>query len=80
LAQEFNIEDMGGVVVVNVRPGSQGADADVQVGDIIKEINHQVIEGVDGYREAVQKLKDGDAVNLFIWRKNAGFLVAKLTK
>jgi len=80
LAQEFNLEDMGGVVVVNVRSGSKGADADVQVGDIIKEINHKVIESVNEYREAVQKLKDGDAANLFIWRRNAGFLVAKLTK
>ena len=80
LAQEFNLEDMSGVVVVSVMSGSKGADADVQVGDIIKEINHQVVEDVNEYREAVQKLKDGDTANLFIWRRNAGFLVAKLTK
>jgi len=80
LAQEFNLEDMSGVVVVNVRSGGKGADAGVQVGDIIKEINHQVIENLNEYREAVQKIKDGDIVNLFIWRRNAGFLVAKLTK
>jgi serine protease Do len=80
LAQEFNIEDMTGVVVVNVQSGSKGDEGGVQIGDIIKEINHQVIGSVNEYREAVQKLKDGDAANLFIWRRNAGFLVAKLSK
>jgi len=80
LAQEFNIEDMTGVVVVSVKSDSKGAEAGVQMGDIIKEINHRVIGDVNEYREAVQKLKDGDTANLFIWRRNAGFLVVKLTK
>ena len=80
LAQRLNIADTKGVVVVNVESGSKGAEAGVQMGDIIKEINHQVIESVSDYTEAMQKIDGGDPVNLFIWRKNAGFLVVKFTK
>jgi S1-C subfamily serine protease len=71
---------MSGIVVVGVASGSKGADAGVQVGDIIKEVNLRVIENVKDYTSALQKLKSGEDVNLFIWRRNAGFLVIKLTK
>ncbi len=80
MAQQFNIEDMTGVVVVGVASDSKGAEAGIQMGDIIKEINHRVIESVDDYKTALQKVKDSDSVNLFVWRSNAGFLVIKVTK
>jgi len=80
LSQQFNIDDMTGVVVIGVASDSKGSEAGVQMGDIIKEINHQVVESVKDYNTAVQKLKSGEDVNLFIWRRNAGFLVIKMTK
>ncbi len=80
MAQRFNLGDAAGVVVVGVESGSKGAEAGVQVGDIIKEINHKAIETVIDYTASVQKIKTGDSVNLFIWRKNAGFLVIKFNK
>jgi len=80
MAQQFNIEDMTGVVVVGVASDSKGAEAGIQMGDIIKEINHRVIESVDDYKTALQKIKDSQSVNLFVWRRNAGFLVIKVTK
>jgi len=80
MAQQFNIEDMTGVVVVGVAEDSKGAEAGIQMGDIIKEINHRVIESVDDYKTALQKVKDSDSVNFFIWRRNAGFLVIKVEK
>ena len=80
MAQQFNIEDMSGVVVVGVASDSKGAEAGIQMGDIVKEINHRVIDSVDDYRTALQKAKDGENINFFIWRRNAGFLVVKLTK
>jgi serine protease Do len=80
IAQRFNLGDTAGVVVVDVEPESKGADAGVQVGDIIKEINHQVIETVADYTKAMGEIDGGETVNLFVWRKNAGFLVLKLTK
>ncbi len=80
MAQRFNLGDTAGVVVVGVASDSKGSEAGVRVGDIIKEINHQVIESVKDYSAAVQEIESGESVNLFIWRKNAGFLIIKFNK
>jgi S1-C subfamily serine protease len=80
MAEQFNIDDLTGVVVVGVASGSKGAEAGIQRGDIIKEVNHRVIETVKDYKSALQKINSDDNINLFIWRRNAGFLVIKLTK
>ncbi|UCG09048.1 MAG: DegQ family serine endoprotease [Desulfobacterales bacterium] len=80
LAQRFNISETTGVIVMGVDADSKGAEADVRIGDIIKEINHQTIESVEDYRSALRKIKPDEPVNFFIWRKNMGFIVVKLTK
>jgi serine protease Do len=80
MAQRFNLGDTAGVVVVAVESDTRGSEAGVRVGDIIKEINHQVIESVKDYSAAVQEIETGEPVNLFIWRKNAGFLIIKFNK
>jgi len=80
MAERFNLGEAAGVVVVEVESDSKGSEAGVRVGDIIKEINHEVIETVKDYKASVQKIKTGESVNLFIWRRGAGFLVIKFTK
>jgi serine protease Do len=80
LARRFNISESAGVIVMGVDADSKAAESDVRTGDIIKEINHQEIENVEGYRKALSEIKPGEPVNLFIWRKNMGFLVVKMTK
>jgi serine protease Do len=80
LARRFNISETAGVIVDGVDADSKAAAANVRVGDIIKEINHQEIENVKAYRAALSEIKPGKSVNLFIWRKNMGFLVIKMTK
>jgi serine protease Do len=80
MAERFNLGEAAGVVVVGVESDSKGSEAGVRVGDIIKEINHQEIEIVKDYTAAVRKIKTGESVNLFIWRKNAGFLIIKFNK
>ena len=80
ISQRFGIDDTTGVIVINVESDSKGAEAGVQMGDVIKEINHRIIESVKDYTAAMDNIKDDESVNLFIWRKNAGFLVIKLNK
>ena len=80
ISQRFGIGETTGVIVLNVVSDGKGAEAGVQMGDIIKEINHRIIESVKDYTEAMDKIKENESVNLFIWRKNAGFLVIKLNK
>jgi serine protease Do len=80
IAQRFNIKETAGVVVIEVQEGSKADEAGVRAGDIIKEINHHSVESVRDYNEALKKAAKDTDVNLFIWRKNAGFLVVKLKK
>jgi serine protease Do len=80
IANRLNLQETEGVVVTDVQSGSQGDDKGVQVRDIIKEINHKSINSVDDYNNAINKVKKGDTVSMFIKRANAGFFVIKLTK
>ncbi len=76
----MNLSPAEGVLVERVEPGGKGAEAGVQAGDVIKEINHHVIKSVQDYSSQMSKLKKNDVVQMFIWRMNAGFVVVKLTK
>ena len=80
ILQQFNMDETSGVIVTHVESGSKGDDAGVRVGDIIKEINRQSVENTKDYQAILKQLSSGDPINLFIRRKNAGFLVAKLVK
>jgi serine protease Do len=80
ISEQLNIDETSGVVVTQVASGSKGDDADVRAGDIIKEINRQPVKNAAEYKAILGQIESGEAVNLFIRRKNAGFLVAKLVK
>jgi serine protease Do len=80
ISQRFNLTDTKGVIVIGVEADSKGAKANIQVGDIIKEINRQAIDDIKEYQRVLSEINKGEPVNMFIWRKNRGFLVVKLIK
>jgi serine protease Do len=80
IAQRFNIGETAGVIVTDVQNGSSAEEAGVRVGDIIKEINRVGIESVGDYTAALKKFEKQKSLQLFIWRKNAGFLVLKVNR
>ncbi len=80
LAKRFNIKEDKGVIVVAVEADSKAAEAGVRTRDIIKEINRKDVLTVDDFNKAINEIKDGDTMDLFIWRMNRGFLVIKITK
>jgi serine protease Do len=80
IMQQFNMDETSGVIVTRVESGSKGEDAGVRVGDIIKEINRKSVKNTNDYEEILGRIASGETVNFFIRRKNAGFLVVKLTK
>lgn len=80
IARRLNLRETQGVLVTGVQPNSQGEDKGIKTRDIIKEINHQSINTVDEYKDAIKKVKKGDTVSMFIKRANSGFFVIKLTK
>ena len=68
-----------GLVVAGVEPGSKGAEAGIQQGDVIKEINHSSVQTVPELKRHVEKAKTGDALELLLKRVGAGLLVVKVT-
>ncbi|MFO7707837.1 MAG: DegQ family serine endoprotease [Desulfobacterales bacterium] len=80
VAQRFNIGESAGVIVTDVQSESPAEEAGLRVGDIIKEINRLTIESVGDYTAALKKFEKEKTLQLFLWRKNAGFLVVKLKK
>ncbi len=80
MAQQLNIAETSGVIVTEIQSDSKGEEAGIRVGDIIKEINRRPIETVADYQQILSQVDSGESVNLFIRRKNTGFLVVKLTK
>ena len=80
MIRRFNLPEPDGVIVAALKPDGKGANAGLKVGDIIKEINRLPVKTVNEYRNAVNKAANGGAIQLFIRRGNAGFLVVKITK
>ncbi len=69
LAKRFRLRDNKGVVVVQVAPGSPGADAGLRPGDLMLEVSGQVVSSVKDYLGAVKKLKKGQYVRFLIKRQ-----------
>jgi serine protease Do len=76
LRSEFGIKDKSGVVVVAVTPGSPAADTGIQAGDVIKEINHELIRNLKDFNDAMGKTGKGKPVLLLIKRGGQTFYVS----
>jgi serine protease Do len=56
IAQQLGVRpDVKGVVVTDVQPGSPAADAGLQRGDVIEEINRQPVKSVTDYQQALRQ-------------------------
>lgn len=62
--------DAHGVVVQQVNPDGRAADAGIQTGDIILEVNRQPIQSVDELRSAVRRA--AEKPTLLLVRRSAG--------
>ena len=80
IARRYNLKDDQGVIVVDVEADSKAEDAGIRSRDIIKEVNHKNIETVSDLNKIIDDIKDGEAIEMFIWRINRGFLVVKMEK
>ena len=80
IAERFNLPNRDGVIVVNVRSGSNAAKAGIQQGDIIKEVNHQAVNSVADYEAILSDIEDGDVIQFYIKRAQRGYIVIKMTK
>jgi len=72
-------EEEKGVFVTNVQPGSKGQIAGIQEGDVIKEVNRQVVNTPNEMKEQIEKVKSGDTAQILVKRARAGLIVVKIT-
>jgi len=72
-AREFNLRDRTGVVVVEVAPGSPAEEANLQVGDVIKEIGRKPVRNLKDYQEGMAKLQRSKSILLFVNRGGQTF-------
>lgn len=79
LARKLNIEPHKGVFVREVLQGSAADDAGIQEGDVIVEVNRQVVNSVDEFKEIIKKIIKGDSVLILLYR-NGSYLYTVLKK
>jgi len=73
LAEQFELPaETKGVIVTEVEPGSPAAEAGLQPGDIINEVNRTAITSLEAYRQATAKLQGNALV-----RTHRGYVVVK---
>jgi serine protease Do len=68
MAQQLRLNELSGVVVSQVEPGGAADEAGVQRGDVIREVNGNLVRNYSDYRAALGKMKKGEIVRLLIRR------------
>ena len=78
IAKELGLKKETGVVVTRVEPGSAAADAGIQTGDVIREVNRKPIKDVEEFSQKVEKAKGQNNV-LFLIQRGQNNLFAAVT-
>jgi serine protease Do len=72
IANQLNLTNTKGVVVRGVQPDSPAADAGIQQGDVVLEVNHAKVGSVDDFLSAAKQAKnDKNSALLLVERGNA---------
>jgi len=65
-----------GVVISGVEPGGQAEAAGLQRGDVIQEVNHEIVKTIEEYQKAAYKVKKDESVVLLVNRQGNSLFVA----
>ena len=80
IAKGLGLKKDTGVVVTGVEPGSPAANAGIQAGDVIQEVNRKPVKNVDDFVQKVEKAKDQDNILLFLQRGQNNLFAAVTPK
>ena len=76
LARRLRLDNPKGVVVSQVAPDSPAAEAGVQRGDIVREINRQPVTDMESYTEATSRLTANAPALFLLERRGSSLYVA----
>ena len=76
LARQFGLHESVGVLVRGVEGASPAADAGVQPGDVIAEIDRQPVKSVDDLERAIDKRHPGSSTLLLVHRNGGDLYIA----
>jgi serine protease Do len=76
IARQLNLRSTEGVVVTRVDEGAAAAEAGVQRGDVIREINRQKVRSLGDFERITKDVKDGDRLTLLLQRGPMSLYVA----
>ena len=68
LARELGVKKAGGVVVTQVESGSLAAEAGLQSGDVIREVDRKPVKNSADFVQKIEKAKSQGRVLLLIER------------
>ena len=80
IARGLGLKKETGVVVTRVEPGSPAADAGIQTGDVIQEVNRKAVKNVEDFVQTLDKAKGQDNVLLLIQRGQNNLFAALTLK
>ncbi len=76
LAQRFGLpDDEAGVLVTRVEPGSLADDAGVQRGDLVLEINRQVVRHTRDFNQIAAEIAKDDSILLLVNRQGQALYI-----
>ena len=75
MAQQFHLKAEKGAVVAGIEPGSRAAEAGIQRGDLILEVNRQPVGSVKDVLEKIDRSTDKEHLLLLVQRDNGKFFI-----
>jgi len=73
IARSLGLEEVSGVLVKQITPGSAAAEAGIRKGDVIQEVNRKPIKNVYSFGRAIEETKSQQTI-LFLIRRGENSL------
>jgi len=81
LAEQFNLTEKTGVIILEVESGSPAEEAGLQAGDLVAEVDKEKITSLSQFNKKMNTYKPGDTILFLIKRDGSSmFLTLKVEK